>query len=51
MLLWKKSFSFHEGLELYRKCIPEFVDDLMKFRQLDSIFKVDPKVKTIFCRQ
>jgi len=35
-----KEFSFHESLELYRKCIPEFVDDLMKLRQLDSIFVV-----------
>ena len=33
-------FSFHEILKLYRKCIPEFVDGVMKFRQLDSIFVV-----------
>jgi hypothetical protein len=32
--------SFHESLELYRKCTPEFVDGEMKFRQLVSIFVV-----------
>ena len=35
-----EEFSFHEILKLHRKCIPEFVDGVMKFRQLDSIFVV-----------